>query len=206
MNYFYILNQYFLRVAFSTYFNTRVFGRENVPVKGPVLLISNHQSFLDPMLCGFGLNRELDYMARDSLFNNKFFGAYIRGVNTFPVQRDHADIKAIRLIINRLKAGRAVTMFPEGTRSRSGQLKPFKKGAFKMAQDLQLPVLPVTLTGTFEILPPGTARLRPGQHAQITLHPAISPLGHSEAELVRLMHQSHTAIAAPLGEACPQPG
>ena len=71
MNYFYILNQYFLRVAFSTYFNTRVFGRENVPVKGPVLLISNHQSFLDPMLCGFGLNRELDYMARDTLFDKK---------------------------------------------------------------------------------------------------------------------------------------
>ncbi|MED5388594.1 MAG: lysophospholipid acyltransferase family protein, partial [Pseudomonadota bacterium] len=112
-----------------------------------------------------------------------------------------AAIASLEQARARLSNGASVLFFPEGTRSRDGQLKPFKKGAFKMAQDLQLPVLPITLTGTFEILPPGTARLRPGQHAEITLHPAIPTLGTSDAELVQLMHQSQAAIALPLSPA-----
>ena len=108
MNIFYDIHRLMLRVVFSAFFNIRTFNRANVPLQGPVLVVSNHQSFLDPMLCGLGLNRELDYLARDSLFRNPCFGAYIRALNAFPVQRDHADTKAIKDIINRLKAGRAI--------------------------------------------------------------------------------------------------
>jgi len=151
MNYFYILNQYALRMVFSTYFNTRVFGRQNVPVKGPVLLVSNHQSFLDPMLCGFGLNRELDYMARDTLFHNKFFGALIRAVNTFPVQRGQADVKAIREIISRLKTGRGVTIFPEGTRSSDGSIAEFKSGFDIIARRSGATTVPVVIDGAFDL-------------------------------------------------------
>ena len=153
MNYFYILCQHILRIAFSTYFNTRVFGRQNVPVKGPVLLVSNHQSFLDPMLCGFGLNRELDYMARDTLFGNKLFGALIRAVNTFPVQRDQADVGAIREIISRLRAGRGVTIFPEGTRSSDGSIARFKSGFDIIARRSGATTVPVVVEGAFEVWP-----------------------------------------------------
>ncbi|MCP4711213.1 MAG: 1-acyl-sn-glycerol-3-phosphate acyltransferase, partial [Planctomycetes bacterium] len=70
--------QWASQVGFTTYFGLRIFQRENVPKEGPVLLACNHQSFLDPVLCGIGLPRELDYIARDSLFKNRLFAHYIR--------------------------------------------------------------------------------------------------------------------------------
>ena len=105
---------------------------------------------------------------------------------------------------NRLVDGTSVLFFPEGTRSRNGQLKPFKKGAFKMAQDLQLPVLPITITGTRDILPAGSLSLHPGT-VSVTIHNALPVTGHSTAELQTLVTQSHALIAAPLSSGCPEP-
>ena len=185
-----------------------VHGRENLRPGQSYVIVANHLSQFDIFVLYGYLGVDFRWVMKHELRQMPVIGICCDKLGHIFINRadTQAAIASLNQARTRLANGASVLFFPEGTRSRSGQLKPFKKGAFKMAQDLQLPVLPVTLTGTFKILPPGTARLRPGQHAQITLHPAISPLGHSEAELVRLMHQSHTAIAAPLGEACPQPG
>ena len=185
-----------------------VHGRHHLLPGQSYVIVANHLSQFDIFVLYGYLGVDFRWVMKHELRKIPVIGICCEKLGHVFINRDNTEaaIASLNEARARLANGASVLFFPEGTRSRDGQLKPFKKGAFKMAQDLQLPVLPVTLTGTFEILPPGTARLRPGQHAQITLHPAISPLGHSEAELVRLMHQSHTAIAAPLGEACPQPG
>lgn len=99
------------QVVCSAMLNIRVLGRGHVPRTGPVLLLCNHQSYLDPILCGLGLPRELDYVARESLFRNRLFGRYISSLNAFPIQRGQADIGAIKTILRRLHDGRAVVLF-----------------------------------------------------------------------------------------------
>jgi len=141
------------QVGFTCYFGLRVFHRENVPKKGPVLLVSNHQSFLDPVLCGIGLPRELDYIARDSLFRNRLFAWYIRSLNAFPIQRAQADIAAIRTIVKRLQQGRAVVLFPEATRTTEGRIRTIKGGFELIARRARATTVPVVIDGAFETWP-----------------------------------------------------
>lgn len=174
MNWIYHIHQQMIRGTFSAFFNIRVFNRENVPLQGPVLLVSNHQSFLDPLLCGLGLNRECDYLARDSLFANPWFGAYIRALNAFPVQRDQADTKAIKDIINRLKANHAVVMFPEATRSHDGKIRPFKNGFAMIARRAGATIVPAVIDGAFDAW--SRHRLLPvPANVRVMFGPAVSP-------------------------------
>ncbi|MBN1436772.1 MAG: 1-acyl-sn-glycerol-3-phosphate acyltransferase [Sedimentisphaerales bacterium] len=165
MRFWYRLNQWGAQVMYSTFFHLRVFGREHVPQDGPVLFVSNHQSFLDPVLCGVSLGRELDYIARDSLFNKGLFDKYIRSLNAFPIQRDQADLAAIRVIIDRLKQGRAIVLFPEATRTRDGKIKTIKSGFELIARKSGAPTVPVVIDGAFETWPrtqalPGIGNIR----------------------------------------------
>ncbi len=153
MRLWYRMWQYVAQVIFSALLGIRVFGRENVPKTGPALLLSNHQSFLDPVLCGVGLPRELDYIARNSLFRNRWFAWYIRSLNAFPIQRDQADLAAVRTIIKRLRSGRAVVLFPEATRTRDGRIRPIKGGFDLIVRKANAPAIPVIIDGAFESWP-----------------------------------------------------
>ncbi|MBN2212045.1 MAG: 1-acyl-sn-glycerol-3-phosphate acyltransferase [Sedimentisphaerales bacterium] len=141
------------RAVFCALFQVRTVGREHVPQTGPVLLVSNHQSYIDPPLCGVGLNRELDYIAREDLFHQPLFARYIRSLNAFPIQRDAADIKAIKTIINRLNDGRAIVLFPEGTRSATGRIGEIKSGIELIARRSNAVTVPVVIDGAFEAWP-----------------------------------------------------
>ncbi len=180
-----------------------VYGRDNLMTGQSYVIVANHLSQFDIFVLYGYLGVDFRWVMKHELRRLPIIGICCEKLGHIFINRSdtQAAIASLEQARARLSNGASVLFFPEGTRSRDGQLKPFKKGAFKMAQDLQLPVLPITLTGTFEILPPGTARLRPGQHAEITLHPAIPTLGTSDAELVQLMHQSQAAIALPLSPA-----
>lgn len=184
-----------------------VYGGEHLQPGQSYVIVANHLSQFDIFVLYGYLGVDFRWVMKHELRHIPVIGICCEKLGHIFIDRSdtQAAIASLNQARARLANGASVLFFPEGTRSRDGHLKPFKKGAFKMAQDLQLPVLPVTLTGTFEILPPGTARLRPGQHAAITLHPAITSVGVSEAELLQVMQQSQAVIAAPLGEACPQP-
>ncbi len=138
------------QVVLSACLGVRVFGRENVPKRGPALLLSNHQSFLDPVLCGMGLPRELDYIARNSLFRKRWFAWYIRSLNAFPIHRNQADLAAVRTIIKRLRSGRAVLLFPEATRTRDGRIRPIKGGFELIVRKADAPAVPVVIDGAYE--------------------------------------------------------
>ncbi len=151
--FFYKFHQFALVVIFKILFQIRFIDCKNIPSTGGILLVSNHQSYLDPMLNTAGLRRMFDYMARDSLFRNKLFAWYIGMVNTFPIRRDSADVKAVREIIDRLKRGRAVTIFPEGTRTYDGKISEFKGGIDLIARRAKATIVPVVIDGAFEVWP-----------------------------------------------------
>ena len=131
----------------------RVLNRPFVPLDGAALLVSNHQSFLDPVLLTYGLNREGDYMARESLFRIPGFEKLIRSLNAFPVNRDEVTVSEIKETLRRLKAGRMVTVFPEGTRTRDGRIGEFKSGFIRLARMAKVPIIPAAIDGAFEAWP-----------------------------------------------------
>jgi 1-acyl-sn-glycerol-3-phosphate acyltransferase len=138
------------RLLFSSYFHWRVFHPERVPLEGPVILASNHASYLDPPLVGSGLPRPINYLARDSLFRFPVFGPILRSWNAVPVDRDGTSPRGLKNIIDRLKAGGGIVLFPEGTRSYDGGLLPAKSGIGLVVIKSQAPVVPVRVFGTFE--------------------------------------------------------
>jgi 1-acyl-sn-glycerol-3-phosphate acyltransferase len=138
------------RVMYATYFRWRVFGAENVPQTGGVILASNHASFLDPPLVGAGLNRDINYLARESLFRFPGIGALLRSWNSVPVDRDGGGARGLKIILERLLAGGAIILFPEGTRTPDGKLQPARSGIGLTVIKSNAPVVPVRVFGTFE--------------------------------------------------------
>ncbi|MBN2593056.1 MAG: 1-acyl-sn-glycerol-3-phosphate acyltransferase [Sedimentisphaerales bacterium] len=135
------------------FFRVRSYGRDNIPETGPFVLISNHQSFLDPMLCGIPLKRRVSFLARETLFNHWLFGRMITSVGTIPVKLGEGDISAIRKAVDILKQDRGICLFPEGTRSHDGKITPFKSGFGLLCRRGNAAVVPVVIDGAFECWP-----------------------------------------------------
>ncbi len=137
------------RFLFSTYFHWRVFNPERVPTQGPVILACNHESYIDPPLVGAGLRRPLNYLARDNLWRFPVLGWILTSWNVVPVDRDRGGGTGLKGILDRLRAGGAILLFPEGTRSRDGLLQPARAGLGLVIMKSTAPVVPVRVFGTF---------------------------------------------------------
>ena len=155
------LARWFCKVFCMAFFRLRPAGLENVPDQGALVLICNHQSFLDPVLCGIFVKRPLYFLARDSLFRG-FFGRLISSVNTIPVKKDTADLGAMKTIINKLKQGNGVCLFPEATRTSDGRITPFKPGFGLLCRRGGAAVVPVLIDGAFECWPRHKKLFSPG--------------------------------------------
>ena len=159
----YAVCQFVARVLFVTIFGIRVFHRERLPRTGGVLVVSNHQSFLDPILAAVGMPRPFHPMARETLFRFLPFAIIIRSLNAFPVRRASADLGAIREALRRLKDGQVVLMFPEGTRTRDGSIGRLQGGPVTIAARAGVPVLPMVIDGAFDSWPRTHLLPRPHQ-------------------------------------------
>lgn len=139
----------------------RVSGRHHIPLRGGVLLTPNHIADLDwPYL--FGVTpRPLWFMAKRELFTIPVLGPIVRFCQAFPVERGSADRGALRHTEELLQAGRAVVIFPEGKCSLTGEMGPVLPGAVMIALHTGVPVVPVGISGTNVIMPPGTLKPRP---------------------------------------------
>lgn len=138
-------------LAFPFYFcgfSYRYSGRANVPRRGPVLLVSNHQSMLDPVLIGASTNRYLTYLARSTLFSQPVIGPLIKSLNAIPIDRGMGK-DGIQLVLDRLKLGQSVLMFPEGERTHTGGVQPLKPGVSLLIRRVGCPIVPVGVAGCF---------------------------------------------------------
>ncbi len=156
------LARWFCKVFCIIFFRLRSYGVENVPDKGAFLLVSNHQSYLDPIFCGVPIKRHLYFLARDSLFANWFFGSLLSSVNSIPVKRSQADLTAMRKVIDKLKKGSGVCLFPEGTRSSDGKIASLKSGFGLLCRRGEAAVVPVVIDGAFECWPRHKKLFSPG--------------------------------------------
>lgn len=138
------------RLLYAVVFRWRVEHRERVPATGPVILAANHASFLDPPLICAANDRLVVSLARDTLFKNPVAGAILRSWHVVPVDRDGGGATGLRTIMERLKAGNAILLFPEGTRTRDGRLQPARAGLGLTIIKSDAPVVPVRLLGTYQ--------------------------------------------------------
>jgi 1-acyl-sn-glycerol-3-phosphate acyltransferase len=150
MNPIYFAGWSLWRFAFRFYFRWRVYNAERVPLSGPLILASNHASFLDPPLVGAALHRDLNYLARESLFRYPGVGWILRQVNSVPVDREGGGARGLKAILDRLFKGGGIILFPEGTRTRDGNFQPARSGIGLAVIKSDAPVVPVRVFGTYE--------------------------------------------------------
>lgn len=148
-----LMFQYLMRHVFLIALRYRVRGHTHVPPSGGGLLLINHQSFLDPMLVGLPLRRPVSYLARDSLFPIPGIGWVLRNTHVMPINRDAASTASIRTALERLEQGFLVGVFPEGTRSATGEVDQFRPGFISLLRRTTVPVYPVGIAGAHEAMP-----------------------------------------------------
>ncbi|HVG18742.1 MAG TPA: lysophospholipid acyltransferase family protein, partial [Blastocatellia bacterium] len=153
-------------------FKIEFHGVENVPPEGACLITPNHISYGDPIWITIPIYRRVYYMAWDKPFEIPVLGSLMRAFGAFPVSLESVDASAQRNALDVLRNGRALVMFPEGGRTHTGKLMPFKMGAFRFALTYGVPIIPVTIKGAEKIWPVGRIFPRPGKLV-ITYHPAI---------------------------------
>lgn len=186
--------QLLLQNLFVFWLDYRSRGMEQLPASG-ALLLSNHQSFLDPLLIGLPLDRPVSYLARHNLFRVPVIGWILRNTYVMPINREAAGTESIREAVRRMQHGFLVGIFPEGTRSRDGELGEIKPGFIALVRHGKLPVVPVGIAGGTDVMPRGAILPRRGRVRVVFGRPLpadevlrLSRRG-SETQLVELARQ-----------------
>ncbi len=186
-------------MAFLTPMWVTVEGREHVDDEQSYVVVANHQSSYDIFVVYGWLGMDFKWVMKAELRKWPALGFACETLKHVFVDRSDtaAAIRSIHQARERIREGTSVVFFPEGTRSMSGQLLPFKKGAFRMAIDLGLPILPVTIAGSRDVMPARTLKLFPGG-ARLIFHPPIDAAGYDQGDLRELMAEVKAAVASAL--------
>ncbi|MCP5535680.1 MAG: 1-acyl-sn-glycerol-3-phosphate acyltransferase [Akkermansiaceae bacterium] len=147
------------KMCFVCFFSYRVIGKEKLVTDGPVLIASNHESYLDPPLVGIGYDKEVYYLARKTLFRGLGAWLYPR-LNAVPVDQDRPDMTSLKTIIKLLRQGNQVVVFPEGARTLDGNLQPAEAGTGLIVAKSKAVVQPVRIFGARDALPRGSSKMR----------------------------------------------
>jgi 1-acyl-sn-glycerol-3-phosphate acyltransferase len=166
--------------AFLVYFRLQRFGREHLPARGPLLLASNHRSFLDPFVIGLMVRRPVYFMAKRELFEKRWQAWILSSLGAFPVDRGAGDAAAIETARAILQRGDCVVVFPEGTRVRPGPLGAPRRGVGRLALETGAPVAPIAVFGTEDVrrgwrIRPRKVSLRAGRPLRFPLPERASP-------------------------------
>lgn len=159
MKWIYWLGWMTFKSILKAFFGFRVIGAEHLVTEGPVLVASNHQSYLDPPIIGAIYQNDMYYLARKTLFRGITKWLYTQW-NAIPVDQDHPDMASLKNIIRKLKDGHRVCVYPEGSRTMDGTLGEAAPGIGLIAVKSAATIQPVRIRGAYEALPRGSARLR----------------------------------------------
>ena len=179
----------------------KVEGREQLEKDQSYVFVANHQGAFDIFLIYGYLNRNFKWMMKHQLRNMPFIGyACEKSHQIFVDKRGPKKIKAsYDAARNTLKDGISLTVFPEGARTFTGHMARFRRGAFALADELQLPVVPLTINGSFNIMP----RMRDGHFVnwhplQLTIHQPIYPVGRGDDNINATLNQAYDSIMSAL--------
>lgn len=177
----------------------RVRGLENIDPQQSYVFIANHRSFLDTAMLFYHLRRRIGILAKKELLKVPILGYGMGFVNIMAIDRTNREsaLRTTKAATDRLRAGTSFGVFAEGTRARPGALLPFKKGGFYMAVEAGVPVVPVVMKYTDELMGKGTGVARPGT-AEMVILPPIETAGMRGEDVKKLTERTRTAIAEEL--------
>lgn len=181
-----------------------VTGREHIDPKQTYLVMSNHQSHYDIAVIYYVLGAKMRMVAKRELFHVPVFGTAMKAAGFISVDRGNSAsaIASLEEARHALESGTPIWIAPEGTRSPTGELMPFKKGGFVIAVDTGTPILPVSIAGTREVLPAHGRRSRAGVEVFVTIHPPVDPKRWADKDPKQardaLLAEVRTAIASGL--------
>lgn len=181
------------------FIKTEIRGHENIDPKTSYVFVANHQGAFDIFLVYGYLGHNFKWMMKRSLSKIPFVGVACKSAGHIMVDRSSPTaIKATMQHAQKtLQGGMSLVVFPEGTRCKDGHLQRFKRGAFLLAEEFSLPVVPLTIDGAFSLLPKGGINVQPGK-VILTIHPPITPPTDGKYDIEQLMRQSYNSIASAL--------
>lgn len=201
-NFIYTPVRWFIRAGLRMVrVKVEVEGLERLDPNQTYIFTPNHQSLIEVPLWVAYLDRNIAYLGKKEVFKYPIFGYGIRLVGVIPVDRSNsaAAVESAKLATENLKRGKSYVVYPEGTRSKTGGLLPFKKGAFMMALDAGVPVVPITISGATKIMPKGQIKIFPST-VHVTIHQPISTAGYSKDNISELMEKTRERIFSALSE------
>jgi len=142
----------------------RVRGAENLPADSPMIIVSNHQGYFDIFVLMGYIPRRLGWIAKKELYRIPVFSFAMRRYGNIMIDRSNRDRarRSLQIAAEKVRGGQSVLIFPEGTRSPDGKVHVFKKGCYYLAEASGAPIIPVSISGSFEVMPKKTFRLHPG--------------------------------------------
>jgi len=188
------------RIVSVLWFEMHAEGRGNLPSSGGGLILSTHQSVLDPVLVGLLCNRRLNYLARKTLFKSRLFAAIIRHLDAIEIDREGGGLSGLKETLQRLRRGELVLMFPEGTRTSDGHVQNVKPGFVAVARRSRVPIIPVAIVGAYDVMPKGAKSPR-HRTIKIVIGKSIQPEDIVDLDDQQLMRQLQSTL-----ELCHQRG
>lgn len=191
-----------------TYLPTTILGLEHIPSSGGLIIASNHLSILDVPLLGYAIGREARFPAKPELFTHAMLSRFLLALGGFPIARGEGDRKALSFSEQVLLQGGILSIFPEGTRSRDGGLRPFHRGVALLAMSTGVPIVPAAIQGSDQSFPPGARFPRPAK-IRISFGPPEFPRPFSadpvkkKEESLRLTKRTRERVLELMGGADP---
>jgi 1-acyl-sn-glycerol-3-phosphate acyltransferase len=160
VNIYYSFGYHFSRIFAQIFFRFRILHRERMIQSGPVILAMNHESYFDPPLAGNACDRAIYYLMRRNLLDVPLLGWFVSKLNVIPVDQEGVDRRALKTLIQLVRAGNGALVFPEGSRTLDGNLQPGMPGIGLVIAKTRAPVVPMRIFGAHEALPRGSGRPR----------------------------------------------